>query len=368
MREFRFAENIIKNRKKMGMTQADVADYMGVSGAAVSKWELGLSYPDLALVPKLASLFHITIDELLGYEPQLTNNKIMELYHNFSKRFSVEAFETVEIDVKNIIKEYYSCVPLLVRMAQLYLNHSHYSQNPQKVLERIVRLCQRAVDLSDDHKLIQEAQIIYGSVLLIMNKPQELLEKIGSEVPIQFGVEKLIADAYALLKNYDKAKETLQITTFQHLFSMVSSQIELLKYVSDNQNLFDEMIQRIENVIAIYNIEKLNGIIKLIFFYEASLGYMRQKRYTDALCMLERFYETCKGLTFPVRICGDDYFYMVDKWIEENINAGPYAPRNEQAIKVDLLNLLQNEPLFEPLHQEAKFKLLVSNLQVLFSI
>ncbi|MED5050707.1 helix-turn-helix domain-containing protein [Anoxybacillus rupiensis] len=366
MNEFRFSDNFTLMRKKLGMTQGDVATYIGVSSAAVSKWERGLSYPDLSLLPKLASLFDTTIDKLLGYEPHLTTATIMELYQTFSKRLSEENFEMVQKDIENMVKEYYSCYPFLVRIAQLYLNHYFYSKKPQLVLNRIVELCERVVALSDDHKLIQEAQIIYASALLIMNKPQELLKRVGYDIPIQFGVEKLIARAYAMLSDINKVKETLQISAFQHLLSMVSSEIELLKYASDNQNLFDEMINRIEKVIDIYNIEKLNSHIKLTFYYQASLGYMKQHRRTDALRMLERFYHTCKHLSFPMKICGDDYFYIVDNWIEQNIHSGPYAPRNEQAIKDDLLNMLQKESLFVPLHEDPKFKWMVNNLQRMF--
>ena len=68
MKEFKFSDNVTFLRKKYGMTQGDVAAYIGVSSAAVSKWEQGLSYPDVSLLPRLASLFHTTIDELLGYE------------------------------------------------------------------------------------------------------------------------------------------------------------------------------------------------------------------------------------------------------------------------------------------------------------
>lgn len=366
MNEFRFSHNFIRLRKKFKMTQGEVAAYIGVSSAAVSKWEQGLSYPDVSLLPKLASLFHTTIDELLGYEPQLSKSKIIEIYHDFSNRFLKESFESVQVDVEKMVKEYYSCFPFLVRMAQLYLNHYFYSPNSQSVLERISDWCGRVVELSDDHKLIQEAQIIYGSVLLIKNKPQELLKNIGSEVPVQLGIEKLIAEAYAMLKDYEKVKETLQVTAFQHLFSMVLSEIELMKYSSDNQKLFDERVNRLGKVIDIYHIETLNGLIKLIFCYEASLVYMKQERRTEALRMLEDFYHTIKHLTFPLKIRGDDYFYTVDNWIEQNIHSGPYAPRNDQAIKDDLLNMLQKEPLFVPLHEDPKYKWMVNDLQRMF--
>ncbi|MBL4952264.1 helix-turn-helix transcriptional regulator [Neobacillus sp. YIM B02564] len=368
MRELKFAENFVRLRKQFDMTQGDVAAYVGVSNSAVSKWEQGLSYPDLSLLPKLATLLDVTIDELLGYEPQLTNIRIMEVYRDFSQRFSKESFETVQDDIEDMLKEYYSCYPLLVRISQLYLNHYFYSEHPQTVLKRVIELCERTVALSGDYHLNQEAQVIHASALLIMGKPQELLNCVGYDVPIQFGVEKLIAKAYAMLANVQKAKETLQISTFQHLLIMISSEIEFLEYASDDRKLFDEMINRIENVINLYNIENLNIHIKLMFYYKAALGYMQQQRHKAALSMLERFYQTCKNISFPMKICGDDYFYTVDNWIEQNINSSSYAPRDEQAIKNDLLKMLQKEPMFLPLHEEPTFKMIFRNLQRIFNL
>lgn len=59
---------ISEYRKKCGMTQEQLAEYMEVSPQAVSKWENDLSCPDIAALPRLADLFHVTIDELLRGE------------------------------------------------------------------------------------------------------------------------------------------------------------------------------------------------------------------------------------------------------------------------------------------------------------
>lgn len=53
-------------RKAQGWTQEQLAEKMGVSAQAVSKWENDLSCPDISALPLLASLFHVTTDELLG--------------------------------------------------------------------------------------------------------------------------------------------------------------------------------------------------------------------------------------------------------------------------------------------------------------
>lgn len=61
--------NIISTyRKNMGLTQDGLAQQLGVTNQAVSKWESDQSCPDILLLPKIADIFGITIDELFGRE------------------------------------------------------------------------------------------------------------------------------------------------------------------------------------------------------------------------------------------------------------------------------------------------------------
>ena len=69
MKEINIAKVITHKRKEKGPTQDDLANYMGVSKASVSKWETGQSYPDITLPPQLAAYFAISIDDLMGYTP-----------------------------------------------------------------------------------------------------------------------------------------------------------------------------------------------------------------------------------------------------------------------------------------------------------
>jgi len=52
-------------RKEKGMTQLELAELMGVTDKAVSKWERDLSCPDVNTLPKLAETFGVTVDELM---------------------------------------------------------------------------------------------------------------------------------------------------------------------------------------------------------------------------------------------------------------------------------------------------------------
>ena len=59
-------KRIVKHRKRLGLTQDQLAEKLGVTAQAVSKWENDQSCPDIYMLPKLADLFGVTTDDLLG--------------------------------------------------------------------------------------------------------------------------------------------------------------------------------------------------------------------------------------------------------------------------------------------------------------
>lgn len=59
-------KQITKYRRSKGLTQRALADRLGVTVQAVSKWETYKCCPDIQLLPELAKIFEITVDELLG--------------------------------------------------------------------------------------------------------------------------------------------------------------------------------------------------------------------------------------------------------------------------------------------------------------
>lgn len=60
-----FGATIAALRKAQGMTQLELAEKMGVTDKAVSKWERDLSFPDVSSLPKLAEIFGVSVDELM---------------------------------------------------------------------------------------------------------------------------------------------------------------------------------------------------------------------------------------------------------------------------------------------------------------
>ena len=61
-------------RKEKGMTQLELAEKMGVTDKAVSKWERDLSFPDISSVPKLAEIFGVSVDALMRVQADTKEN------------------------------------------------------------------------------------------------------------------------------------------------------------------------------------------------------------------------------------------------------------------------------------------------------
>ncbi len=75
---------IIDRRKSLRLTQQALAEELNISFQAVSKWENGISYPDVTLLPKLASALNVSIDSLLGYPSQSLTE--------YDKRYNAEGY------------------------------------------------------------------------------------------------------------------------------------------------------------------------------------------------------------------------------------------------------------------------------------
>ncbi len=68
MNELTLCKNIAALRKGAGMTQEALATKLGLTYQAISKWENGLSCPDVQLLPQIADIFNVSIDALFGRE------------------------------------------------------------------------------------------------------------------------------------------------------------------------------------------------------------------------------------------------------------------------------------------------------------
>ena len=107
------SKNIKEMRSNRGITQSELAEILSVTPQTVSRWETGLSYPDIELLPVIAAFFDITVDDLMGTS-DLVYQKLLEELHE--TRVSLQKREDIELQ-----KEY---CRILKKMAKLK-PHAH---------------------------------------------------------------------------------------------------------------------------------------------------------------------------------------------------------------------------------------------------
>ena len=192
MAEINIAKQLLAARHEKKITQEELASYVGVSKAAVSKWESGVSFPDITLLPKLATYFNVSIDELIGYEPQLTREQIKELYSQLKNIFANEKFEVAMAECRELEKKYYSCFPFLLQMAILYLNHATLSDAPAHIYEHCIELTQRIRSLSEDVNDAKDALTLEASCYLLLGEPMKVMDLMDERLhPISRDTELL---------------------------------------------------------------------------------------------------------------------------------------------------------------------------------
>lgn len=101
--------NIRTNRRRMNLTQEQLAEKLGVSYQAISRWENGTTYPDLELLPSLAGIFETTVDALLGCTEDEKKQYCDELYGKLeeaAKNKDVDGVVTALREIRRNLREY----------------------------------------------------------------------------------------------------------------------------------------------------------------------------------------------------------------------------------------------------------------------
>ena len=113
-----FSKNIKRLRKERDLTQEGLADFLGVSFQAVSKWERGDSYPDIKMLPEIAAFFNVTIDELLGTDKIQREQKVTAYLERFNK-MQPDDVSDVLYEYEKAIKEIPNESAILIKYMEL---------------------------------------------------------------------------------------------------------------------------------------------------------------------------------------------------------------------------------------------------------
>lgn len=365
MKEINLAKVLVNKRREKGVTQEELAKYIGVSKASVSKWETGLSYPDIVFLPQLAAYFNISVDELIGYEPQMTKEDINKLYHKLAVDFAEKSFDEVVENCHEIIKKYYSCFPLLLQMGILLLNHGLLLKDREKqisLLQEVKELFVRVKVESSDVELARQALNLEAACCIYTADPKgalELLEDSNNRVIISN--ETITAMAYQMLGKNEDAKKTLQISMYQYILILIDVFNLYSTFYMNDKEKYEEIFQRVFAITEAFNMEKLYPALLLKVYIYAAQGYASLGEQDEALDILNKYTEISIGDIYPIKLHGDDFFDLLDDWLHVDIGINPVT--DEKTIKQNMLNSVIGNPNFVVLKDNSRFKSIIEKLK-----
>ncbi len=364
MKEINIAKVLVNKRKEKNITQDELANYIGVSKASVSKWETEQSYPDVTFLPLLASYFNISLDDLFDYKPQMTKDDIRKLYRRLSADFTSKPFEVVLEDCRQIIKKYYSCFPLLLQMGILMLNHAELVKDQEKTMSLIAEakaLFIRVKEDSEEVALAKQALFMEALCSLGAGDPNTVLELLDGTVAPALPPESLLASAYQMTGRIDEAKSVLQVGIFQNIVVLYNFFPAYLMLCTDDNLKFEETLQRALNIAEAFDMKHLHPGVLVGTYISAAQGYVMQGNREKALEMLGKYTEIVTGDIYPLRLHGDEFFDRLEGWLDK-LDLGTDLPRDEKTIRKSMADAIINNPVFSTLSGEPYFQSITEKL------
>ena len=141
--ELSLGKNIRKMRKERGLTQESLAEALGVTNGAVYKWESNQSVPELEMIVKLADLFDVSLDVLLGYE-KINKHKDV-LIQNIYIKINTKDITGLE-DADRALLKYPNDYGILMVAASIYACFGTEEKN-RELKQRAIELYKKALDV-----------------------------------------------------------------------------------------------------------------------------------------------------------------------------------------------------------------------------
>ncbi|MFH1880927.1 MAG: helix-turn-helix transcriptional regulator [Bacillota bacterium] len=369
MNPLKISENLLRLRKDRKITQEELADFIGVTKASVSKWENGLSMPDVLLLPQLAAYFNVSLDALFGYEPQLSREQIQRIYLDFAAAFATRPFEEVLAEVRATIRKYYACYPLLLQLCVLYLNHFFMAKDTaeaQNLLREARGLCGHILDHCKSVSVSSDATSLKALIDLQLGSADaviEVLEPMLNPARLSRQDDATLVQAYWLAGKPEQAIDFSQVSLYLNLVSFISASVQYMAMNGSDGKSCEETIRRVDSVAKAYKLDRLHPNITAQFQYQAALVMTALGKHQEALARLDAYAKTVCILfdRGQFKLHGDDYFTRVDPWFDK-LALGANPPRDMALVRQSALQALDQQP-FEPLRQYAEFKALRQRLE-----
>jgi transcriptional regulator with XRE-family HTH domain len=225
-------------RKGKDMTQDEVAECLGVSYQAVSRWERGEGYPDISLLPLIAGFFSTTTDELLGVNQEKTRETINRYLTDAAENYNKKDTANGMVILRKALSEFPNSNEIMLALVKMLYLHSQLITTNQDITlnDEITRLCERILAYSLNDNIRAKTTDLFIGHYLYNIKDIKKAKEIAGTIP-RFDYVRAFIPAQCVCD--DKEKQTIfQEMIMNHAY-VVSGAIR--SYVESASDLCAEM-------------------------------------------------------------------------------------------------------------------------------
>lgn len=241
-------DKIRELRKSHSITQEQLAEAIGISFQAVSKWENHIALPDITLVPALANYFGVTCDELFGVNVMETKAQIFSICAE-----AVKYRECDPVKSRTILEEGLKRYPDNDILLNNLLYVIDYSSNPDKTIEIASRLIDKTDDMEVKYDALRCLAYAYkskgdtvSSVAALEQIPEIYFTKLSELAFVQTGKEK-----------YNAAEKQKWIS-FEMLLQMIQKLAECYEADGKNEKALHETERGLKLILALEGDPKID--------------------------------------------------------------------------------------------------------------
>lgn len=260
--DIKLGEKIRALRKQKNISQEVLAQYLGVSFQAVSKWENGDNLPDVTLIPAIAIFFEVSTDELFDFNRLETEQKVQQACWDIAD-IRYDEPEKAEQMLRELLKQYPG--------NEIILNNLLYTMRSPARCEEVVTLCKSILEVAkfDD---------------------------------VRYDVLRILAETY-----HEMGQQNLVKPTLEQIPEIYFSKLELSANLLDGK----DALEAAQKHASISRDDLLDMLSRMSQLFQLQGNTKSAAEYAE---LTHRVYELFEGKTDTLGYTGREPF-----WLEETI-------------------------------------------------
>ena len=356
--ELKIGKRIQDLRKQKGLTQEQVAAALNISAAAVSKWETDTTYPDITILNPLARLLGVSVDVLLDFQEQMTEEECMKRMEKADTLFSTRNWEEGQQYCEELLKEFPTDLFLKFRVASTYMQYAGASLQEEilkQQMERSITLFEEST-ASENAEISETAWYVLSGLYCMNEEYEKGLEAVEKLPQPDFDARSMKSSILYQMGKLEESEKLTQRCLYEEIRNAGLSLVSLAKIAGEESEYekafrFLDAAQELE---TLFEESRLGGVNVMVS--QMKLGILvKQGKKDQALSELKHLVMEYLNIVQGRKTETPIYFDKLE-WNESTSPKRGYLLEN-------LLWLLETEDVYAELRAGDVYREMVEKIQ-----